>query len=252
VLVADDSELILQFLARTVGAMGHHVVTAGSGQELYQKALASAPDLLIVDVHMPGEGGLEALARLRAHPSFRAVRAIVLSAAIDDALRSQAAGVGVSILLDKGSLDPGAVGQAVERALAGGDKPSLGTHLAHPGPPATADPSPTLDRRRLMAQADDDPELLQHMLALFRKGGPDALAAVSAAVAAGAAPALRVAAHRLKGMLRMLAADQAAQTASCLEEMAVAGELSGATAALATLETQLAELEAELRTLPDG
>ena len=70
--VCDDSPLARESLRRLVaGAPGvDRVLGAGSGEEVLQRYASERPDLLLLDVRMPGIGGVEAVRRLMAlHPT---------------------------------------------------------------------------------------------------------------------------------------------------------------------------------------
>jgi two-component system response regulator MprA len=66
VLVVDDDENITSFLKRALSYAGFAVDVANSGQAGLEQALAAPPDVVILDVLMPGLDGLEVCRRLRA------------------------------------------------------------------------------------------------------------------------------------------------------------------------------------------
>jgi two-component system response regulator MprA len=66
ILVADDDPQIRDFLKRGLAFEGYTVDLAENGQQALDLALASSPDLVILDVLMPGLDGLEVARRLRA------------------------------------------------------------------------------------------------------------------------------------------------------------------------------------------
>jgi two-component system nitrogen regulation response regulator NtrX len=66
ILVVDDETAIRQAMRMILEYEGHDVIEAGSGQEALQLALAESPDVVFLDVKMPGMDGLETLTRLRA------------------------------------------------------------------------------------------------------------------------------------------------------------------------------------------
>ncbi len=77
VLVVDDEPRILKFLRSKLKASGYEVLTAGGGLEALEKVRVGAPDLLVLDVLMPGMDGFETLKQVRALSS---VPVIILSA----------------------------------------------------------------------------------------------------------------------------------------------------------------------------
>jgi two-component system response regulator MprA len=66
VLVVDDDPKITQLLRRALSLEGYAVQTAGSGVVGLEEARSHEPDLVILDVLMPGMDGLEVCRRLRA------------------------------------------------------------------------------------------------------------------------------------------------------------------------------------------
>ncbi len=77
ILVVDDEERILNFLSHKLKASGFSVLTANNGKAGLEQAEAEEPDLVVLDVVMPGFDGFETLKQLR---SFSSVPVIILSA----------------------------------------------------------------------------------------------------------------------------------------------------------------------------
>lgn len=68
ILVADDESEVLEIMARKLRGEGFFVVTAGDGQEAWQKIQAEAPDIILLDLVMPKMSGFEVLKQLREDP----------------------------------------------------------------------------------------------------------------------------------------------------------------------------------------
>jgi two-component system response regulator MprA len=66
ILVVDDDPPIRRMLERTLVAEGYEVTTAADGGSALVQVERAAPDLLVLDVAMPGLGGLEVCRRVRA------------------------------------------------------------------------------------------------------------------------------------------------------------------------------------------
>jgi CheY-like chemotaxis protein len=78
ILAVDDSQTIL-LLERAILAPAFDVVTAATGEDGVGRALAEPPDLVLMDLEMPGISGFEATRRLRAQPSTRATPIILVT-----------------------------------------------------------------------------------------------------------------------------------------------------------------------------
>ena len=82
VLVADDSETVTTLLVTALELEGYEVETAVNGVEAYEKGIAGAFDLVILDQLMPGLLGLEIIERWRSEGHD--IRVIMLSGVDDD------------------------------------------------------------------------------------------------------------------------------------------------------------------------
>ena len=95
VLVTDDEEDIRLLVCLAVRKAGCTVVGAvADGSQALRVALAELPDLVVLDVSMPGATGLEVCEALRARPATADCRVLLLSAGAspDDIARGLAAG----------------------------------------------------------------------------------------------------------------------------------------------------------------
>ncbi|HYW06090.1 MAG TPA: diguanylate cyclase [Longimicrobium sp.] len=88
VYIADDNPSILHGLERALRASGYTVHTATHGQAILDllDGATSLPDLLLLDVMMPGMGGLEVLRHLRMEPRWTDVPVVLITATNDGAL----------------------------------------------------------------------------------------------------------------------------------------------------------------------
>ncbi len=77
ILLIDDEERIVNFLALKLKVSGYDVVCARDGEKGLKIARTNAPDLILLDIIMPGIDGLEVLRRLR---QFSDLPVIILSA----------------------------------------------------------------------------------------------------------------------------------------------------------------------------
>lgn len=80
ILVIDDDTAIVQLIKLNLKMDGFEVATAYDGTEGLREAAAHPPDLIILDVMMPGLGGREVLERLKADPITREIPVLMLTA----------------------------------------------------------------------------------------------------------------------------------------------------------------------------
>ena len=79
ILVIDDDPEVHRLLARTIGQEGYELVFAASGPEGLQKAKELHPDIITLDVLMPGMDGWTVLSVLKEEPELREVPVIMLT-----------------------------------------------------------------------------------------------------------------------------------------------------------------------------
>lgn len=84
ILIADDEPDILEILQFNLQQEGYEVTTARNGDEAIEKAKRVNPDLIILDIMMPGKTGIEACHILRMLPAFQSTLIIFLTAMSDE------------------------------------------------------------------------------------------------------------------------------------------------------------------------
>jgi CheY-like chemotaxis protein len=80
ILVVEDDPMNLDMICQRLELRGYDVATAGDGPEGIGLALREAPDLILMDVSLPGIDGWDATRRLKAEPITRAIPVIALTA----------------------------------------------------------------------------------------------------------------------------------------------------------------------------
>jgi CheY-like chemotaxis protein len=83
ILLVDDNPQILGILADLLRPLGHQIVSASSGAAALALATDAPPDLVLLDVMMPGMDGFTVTRQMRAHPLLAHVP-IILVTALDD------------------------------------------------------------------------------------------------------------------------------------------------------------------------
>ena len=84
ILIADDEPDIIEIINYNLINEGYQTVTARDGEEALHKARQNKPDLIILDVMMPGKNGLEVCKILRSQPDFNQTLIIFLTAVNDE------------------------------------------------------------------------------------------------------------------------------------------------------------------------
>lgn len=80
ILLVDDNPLNLELVTDVLEAGGHRVVQAQSAEDGLRLAQATQPDLILMDIGLPGVDGYEALRRLKADSRTRDVPVVALTA----------------------------------------------------------------------------------------------------------------------------------------------------------------------------
>lgn len=94
ILIVEDNEVNRDMLSRRLRKKGYDVVIAVDGQEGIDKAKDGKPDLILMDISLPGMDGMEATRRLKADESTRAIPVIALTAHAMEGDREQAMAAG--------------------------------------------------------------------------------------------------------------------------------------------------------------
>jgi len=83
ILIVDDNAANRDTLEALLTSLGHELRFAQSGEEALKKAIALPPDLILLDVNMPGMDGFEVCEKLRADSKLASVP-IVITTSLDD------------------------------------------------------------------------------------------------------------------------------------------------------------------------
>lgn len=95
ILVVDDEPDIVRVVTRIMESCDYQVITAQDGFEALSAAQAEKPDVIILDLNLPGMNGFEVCHRLRTSEATRAIPIVMMTAAyvsIDDARRGHTSG----------------------------------------------------------------------------------------------------------------------------------------------------------------
>ena len=103
VLIVDDQLFFITMARNILQAKGYTVLSALSGEEGIQEARRSRPDLIILDVEMPGLDGIATCARLKKHPNLKDIPIVILTATLDPQLNLRAFQAGAEATILKAS-----------------------------------------------------------------------------------------------------------------------------------------------------
>jgi len=117
VWLVDDNPLVTSVYGAALRAAGYEVTVFADGDAACAGLAQSAPDLVLLDLHIPNIPGLEVLRRLHAGPATRAVPVIVLSSANSDRMRQDALARGATQVLTKATCTPRQVVAVVTEVL---------------------------------------------------------------------------------------------------------------------------------------
>jgi CheY-like chemotaxis protein len=80
ILVVDDNPVNLKLACEVLAGEGHAVLRAGDAREARAILESVLPDLILMDIQMPGMDGLTLTRLLKAEPAYRGIRIVALTA----------------------------------------------------------------------------------------------------------------------------------------------------------------------------
>ncbi|MEN6623819.1 MAG: response regulator [Smithella sp.] len=80
ILIADDDQPILSYMQRKFLKLGYDVYIANNGDDALKQGLSCLPDIVLLDVKMPGISGIEVCKRLKADNKTKSIPVLLLSA----------------------------------------------------------------------------------------------------------------------------------------------------------------------------
>lgn len=116
VLIVDDDAGIRQLLSALLSEEGFQVAVASDGREGVERAVGSAPDVILLDVMMPGLNGFEVCSELRNNPKTRYVCILLVTAKTNSADKVAGLRAGADDFITK-PFDPDELVERVRTAL---------------------------------------------------------------------------------------------------------------------------------------
>ncbi|MBO0793784.1 MAG: response regulator [Ktedonobacteraceae bacterium] len=96
VIVVDDDKEIREIITFVLDRHGYTVKAAASGQQLQQLLTAELPDLIILDVMMPGEDGYSICSGLKRGPQTHHIPIMIMTAHAEDIYKRISTDLGVA------------------------------------------------------------------------------------------------------------------------------------------------------------
>jgi len=124
ILVVDDAADNLAMISLALQQQGYKVVTAGNGEDAISVAAQTLPNLILMDINLPGLDGLGATRRIRENEALRDVPVICVTAFSTEGFQRAAYDAGVSGYLTK-PIDLDRMNQLIARLLFPGGSGNL-------------------------------------------------------------------------------------------------------------------------------
>ena len=101
ILIVEDNEKNMKHARDVLQAKGYATIEAVTGEDGVRMAIEKKPDLVLMDIQLPGIDGIEALRQVRADPACSAIPIIAFTASVMQADRSQFSAAGFDGFLSK-------------------------------------------------------------------------------------------------------------------------------------------------------
>lgn len=101
ILIVEDNEKNMKLARDVLQAKGYATLEAVTGEDGVRAAIEKKPDLVLMDIQLPGINGIEALRRLRAEPACARIPIVAFTASVTPTDRSQISAAGFDGFLSK-------------------------------------------------------------------------------------------------------------------------------------------------------
>lgn len=117
ILVFEDDKAMAKLYQVELTTKGFMVETAGDGIEGYDKAETFAPDIILLDIMMPKQNGIDTLKKFRANPKFKDIPILMLTNFGQESLVKEAFAGGATDYIFKYQSTPAEVTEKVKQYL---------------------------------------------------------------------------------------------------------------------------------------
>jgi len=101
ILIVEDNDKNLKLVRDVLQVKGYSTLEAGTAEDGIRLARAHKPDLILMDIHLPGMSGIEALKILRADPATTGLPVIAVTASVMQHDRKQITEAGFDAYVGK-------------------------------------------------------------------------------------------------------------------------------------------------------
>lgn len=241
VLVVEDQYDNRHLLVRILEWADHRATEAESGAEALDLIQRQEFDVVLMDIDLPDMDGVSATNRIRAleRGSGRHVPILAVTASARETDRARCLDAGMDGYLPK-PIQARTLLDEIERVAR---MPQYSIHVAAS--------FRMLDLHAVLANTEGDRKLVATLARILLDRIPSALGEMRDAIAREDGAALRKAASALLGSTAIFAVPAVSDAIEALEQMGRGGRVDVAPAVLAVLETELAQLQPELRALTE-
>ena len=117
ILIVEDEQSLLKLLELNFKSSGYEVFKSINGEDAFSTAKEQKPDLILLDILLPGESGLNVLGRLKKDEQTKDIPVVMLTNFNEPERVDQAKSKGAVDYLVKSSNDPGTVLEKVKKYL---------------------------------------------------------------------------------------------------------------------------------------
>ena len=101
ILIVEDNEKNMKLVRDILNAKGYETMEAGTAEEGIEMAARRVPDLVLMDIQLPGMNGMEALKVLRSNPATEKVPVVAITASVMTQDRKQIMDTGFDGFIEK-------------------------------------------------------------------------------------------------------------------------------------------------------
>ena len=116
IIVADDDKVLSKMICGILNEGGHITLPAFDSMQVMMFAMKQPPDLVLLDINMPGGTGLDVLRKLKANSKTTGVPVIIMTGSTDEKLPEEVLKLGATQFLPK-PIEPAVLLQAVRDAM---------------------------------------------------------------------------------------------------------------------------------------